>query len=657
MCGIAGIISLDKQRGFSAGLLRQMCSLIRHRGPDDEGYLCASSLDDAPQGFGGFDSTEAVQARYPLLPEGSQLRMGLGFRRLAIVDLSAAGHQPMSDPASGLHIVFNGEIYNYKELRTELEDLGYHFDSHSDTEVILKSYAAWGKGCQSRFNGIWAFAIWDQHARELFCSRDRFGVKPFYFLSQNGLFAFGSEIKQLLPLLKTRTLNLSLLRRLMKINAMLNYRDETIWQEIRCLEPGQYLTLKDGAVHKDWHYQLDPQGFETSRLSFTEATEAYRELFLDSLKLQTRADVEVGSCLSGGLDSSAIVCGMAPLKDLPTQTFSAYFGSDPALDERRWIDLVVKQSGSVAHYISPTPEEAWQALYEGTWNNDLPLGAGCPAQDAVMKLASQTGIRVLLDGQGSDELTGGYRHAQYRFMADLLRRGKLSGLSSSLKAHSASKSALETASILVKTGMSALVPESLLYRLELKYLRFEPFNRRFGEHTGKIELSQIQDIKGSRLNSFLYNMIYSTSLQTLLHYEDRMAMRHSVESRVPFLDHRLVELALSLPSSYKIDPPGGKRIHRAAIGPLVPQEIFDRRDKSIFGTPFHRDWMRGPLRGEIDALLASKAFRSRGLWDLPQIMKQWHGYLDGKTTQAEMIFNVVALELWFRHFLPDEAIF
>jgi len=152
-------------------------------------------------------------------------------------------------------------------------------------------------------------------------------------------------------------------------------------------------------------------------------------------------------------------------------------------------------------------------------------------------------------------------------------------------------------------------------------------------------------------------MIYSTSLQTLLHYEDRMAMRHSVESRVPFLDHRLVELAFSLPSSYKIDPPGGKRIHRAAIGPLVPQEIFDRRDKSIFGTPFHRDWMRGPLRGEIDALLASNAFRSRGLWDLPQIMKQWHGYLDGKTTQAEMIFNVVALELWFRHFLPDEAIF
>jgi len=330
MCGIAGIISLDNKHGFPAKTLRQMSTLVRHRGPDDEGYLCSSNLGGDLCGFGGFDSTPAVKARYPLLPDESQLRFGFGFRRLAIVDLSETGHQPMSDPASGLHIVFNGEIYNHKELRTELEGLGHRFASQSDTEVILKSYSAWGSDCLAKFNGIWAFAIWDQRERELFCSRDRFGVKPFYYTRQNGLFAYGSEIKQLLPLLKSKTMNLSMLRRMTKINAMLNYLDETIWQEIHCLEPGQYLKIKDGALTTGFYYKLDPQSFESSSLSFDEAAEAYRELFLDSLKLQTRADVEVGSCLSGGLDSSAIVCGMTALNPLPTKAFSAYFGSIPA---------------------------------------------------------------------------------------------------------------------------------------------------------------------------------------------------------------------------------------------------------------------------------------------------------------------------------------
>ena len=459
MCGIAGIISTDPKQSFSAATLRQMSALARHRGPDDEGYLCAAALDGKPRAFGGFDSTEAVKSKYPVLPDDVQLRFGFGFRRLAIVDLSETGHQPMSDPESGLHIVFNGEIYNHKELRTELEALGHTFLGHSDTEVILKSYAAWGPDCQNRFNGIWAFAIWNQRQRELFCSRDRFGVKPFYYLDRGGIFAFGSEIKQLLPLLETKEINLGMLRRMMKINAMLNYKDETVWSDIRCLEPGQWLTLKDGTLRKGFYYQLDPQSFETSRLSFDEAAEAYRELFEDSLRLQTRADVEVGSCLSGGLDSSAIVCGMASVKELPTRTFSAWFDSDPALDERRWIELVNRQSGSIGHLVSPTAEEAWEALRKGTWNNDLPLGAGCPAQDAVMKLASQTGIRVLLDGQGSDELTGGYRHAQYRFMADLLRKGKLAAFGKACVAHRGSGT-LKTGSVLAKSLLSAMLPES-----------------------------------------------------------------------------------------------------------------------------------------------------------------------------------------------------
>lgn len=652
MCGIAGAYSLRGDKTFPAGYLKEMASLVRHRGPDDEGFLCGNWLTGELCSYSGDDSSEYIKKHYTMLSNEQKVSIGLGFRRLAILDTSERGHQPMSLPDTGLHIVFNGEIYNYLELRDELRALGYTFQSGSDTEVLLKCYQHWGKDCVSRFNGIWSFAIWDDRRKQLFCSRDRFGVKPFYYTEINGLLFFGSEIKQLLPYIDRNRLNRRMIWRGMKINAMHVYRDETYYDQIKSLTPGTNLIASSGNIQLERYYQLDPCQFESSTLTFPEAVERYQELFRSAIELQSRSDVEVGSCLSGGLDSSAIVCIASGLASQRVQTFSAYFQDLPALDERKWINAVASSTGSINHLISPIAHVAWQEFENVTWYNDLPPGAGFAAQYAVTRLAASKGIKVLLDGQGSDEITGGYKHAHYRYVADLLRNGKLLKALQEEYYAGAEKSIKDKLGHLSKSLLSALLPESMLYQLEFLHYRFEPFSPEFLSQwslkPGKEILSEISDLDAGKLSTFLYNMVYTTSLQTLLHYEDRMSMAASVESRVPFLDHRLVEFAFSLPSEYKVGQGRGKLVHREAMRGIVPPEIFNRRSKAIFGTPFHALWMRKDLRLEIDQMFTSAEFRQRGCWDLPKIHTQWSAYKKGDNHPAEMLYNVIALEVWFR---------
>ncbi|MDZ4183305.1 MAG: asparagine synthase (glutamine-hydrolyzing), partial [Candidatus Cloacimonadaceae bacterium] len=340
MCGICGIHKLDGHAGIDGNLLQKMTRMIAHRGPDDEGYLSADVHGGEARHYRGMDTIIEYENQ-PFLPVKVDAVTAFGFRRLSILDLSACGHQPMSDERLGLHIVFNGEIYNHIELREELKSLGYEFVSGSDTEVILKAYHAWREGCLERFNGIWSFALWDAKARRLFCARDRFGVKPFYYKIQDGSLIFGSEIKQLIAPEDRSDLDPAMLSRAMKINGMLAYGEDTFFKRIKALRPGHYLYVHEGKLDFRQYYSLDPGTFETSKLSFDEATEQYRALFLDAVRLQLRADIEVGSCLSGGLDSSAIVCAASDMTDKPLKTFSAWFGGVPALDERKWIETVV----------------------------------------------------------------------------------------------------------------------------------------------------------------------------------------------------------------------------------------------------------------------------------------------------------------------------
>ena len=655
MCGISGIYYLDNKGKLDPRLLLEMNQRIRHRGPDDEGFLLIDTASGKAKGYSGAESQEAVKRKYAPFEGAESACLGMGFRRLSTLELSEAGHQPMSDPELGLHLTFNGEIYNHVELRAELETAGYTFRGHSDTEVILKAYHHWGEAAISRFNGMWAFVIWDDNRKQLFCSRDRYGIKPFYYATAQGQLFWGSEMKQLLVVPIDKSLNEAMIWRSMKINSLLVYDDQTFWGQIKTLKPGHNLIVKDGELKISEYYALDIDSFETSQLSLDEAVEAYRALFIDSLHLQMRSDVEIGASLSGGMDSSAIVSCAHTCSGRSMQTFSSYYEDDPAMDERKWIKLIVEQSASRAHYISPHACDAADWFEDVTWFNDIPTRAGFTSQWAVCHLAQQQGIKVLLSGQGSDELFAGYKHSAYRYFADMIRGGQLSKLGFGLKGYLEGKSVPSALSGMGKILLSALLPESKLYELEFKHYRFEPFNKAFTDsalqNAGEPILDRIQDIKASRLANFLFNMLHTTSIQTLLHLEDRMSSAASIEGRVPFLDHRLVDFAFRMPADYKIKAPMHKYLHRLAMKDVVPREIYERKDKGIFSSPFYTLWMRGELKPFFTQILESSQFRKRGIWNLPEINSRWKKYLAGDPAPAEMLFNTVALELWYRKFV------
>ncbi len=653
MCGIAGIYSLDPAQKIDLPLLYEMTQRVHHRGPDDEGYLAIETKNQQVRAFYGEHSSAAVKAKFKPFDPGCPAQLGFGFKRLPTLELTESGHQPMYDAALGLAIIFNGEIYNHQELRAELEKENYSFVTGSDTEVILKAYHAWGRECVKRMIGMWGFSIWDQKEQTLFISRDRFGVKPLYYALDKGYLYWGSEIKQILTAPIDKTQNKAMIWRSMKVNAMMVYDDETYWQKIHALKPGHNMIVKGGKAELEQYYQLDIDSFERSTLSFEEAKDQYRQLFLDSLKLQLHSDVEVAASLSGGMDSSAIVCSAATLLSYPLKTFSIYYQEDPALDERSYIEIVAAKNDIETNYYAPQAQDALNWWEHATYLNDLPLGSGFVSQYALMKTAHEAGIRVLLSGQGSDEISGGYHHATYRYYADLIRGLKLGKFAGEIK-HFLGANPLKNMGNLGKIAMSVALPESALYALEAKHYRFDPFTKEFTKEAkamveGKF-MREISNLPVSRTSSFLYNMMNSTSLATLLHTEDRMSMGHSVESRVPFLDHRLVELVFSLPASYKIQPPYRKLIHRKALQDFVPQEIAERKDKSIFGSPFYSRWMRHELKDFMQDVLFSREFRGRGIWDLPKINQHWQGFLAGKNRDAEMLYNVISLELWHRVF-------
>ena len=650
MCGFCGIYSLHEAVDFC--LLKSMNKLIKHRGPDDEGYLQINTNSGMITHLAGEDSIFEIKKALHAQAPDPQANLGMGFRRLSILDLSAKAHQPMSLVEQGLSIVFNGEIYNYLELREELRSFGYNFHSESDTEVILCAYHHWGEDCLHRFNGMWAFAIWNQKTHTLFCARDRFGIKPLYYHYKDQTLYFGSEQKQILLSLADPTINDAMIMRSLRINALQVYHDETYLNEIKTLPGGFKLLASPDGLTVSEYYHLDIDLFESSKMSFLQASEMYQDLFQDSVRLQLRSDLEVGSCLSGGLDSSAIVCFASQLCKKPFRTFSSYYPEDQSLDESKWIKLIANQISGISSLINPQPQDAIAWFDHATFINDQPLGAGFVSQYAVMKLAANCGIKVLLDGQGSDEQSAGYFHANYRFFADLLRNLQIKDFVPSLNRLLEHKPLGKKIPILAKVLLSALLPESKLYELEFKYYRFNPFHTDY-EHEVKLQhphgcITEIMDISSSRLSNFLYNMMRHTSLRTLLHYEDRMSMAHSIESRVPFLDHRLVEFNFSLPSAYKISPPHQKHIHRQAMKKIVPSEIYNRRDKSIFSSPFYSTWMRNQLSTFFESIFLSSSFRKRGIWNLPQIHQQWRSYQKGNPKPAEMLFNVAALEIWYR---------
>ncbi|MDJ1158993.1 asparagine synthase (glutamine-hydrolyzing) [Chelatococcus sp. SYSU_G07232] len=549
MCGIAGIIRKDGAP-VEAGVIAAMTDAVAHRGPDGAGILVEGPI-------------------------------GLGHRRLSIIDLSDGGKQPMSYSDSGLTITYNGEIYNYLELRRELEAEGFRFVSDSDTEVILAAYAAWGRSCVLRFNGMWAFALLDRRRNLLFCSRDRFGVKPFYYADLPGRFVFGSEIRQILPFLGSVRANRRVLEAFIVTDGT-DLDEATFFADVTKL-PGGHSLVYDLAAHRftvERYYEIRPRE-DIARLGQGEAAEAFGALLDDAVRLRLRSDVKVGTCLSGGLDSSSVAT-------LAAEAYRANGGGRFAAitavseqesnSEAEFAEAVVKASDLGWHPVRPTYEDFVATLDAVVRAQEEPYGGpSITMQYFVMKTARENGITVLLDGQGGDETLLGYEKYYAAHIAEVFRKHGLAATLRALRrtgANNAKMSATNTAKYLV--GGMVAPARYAFYRWRHSYLAEAPA---MPPHLAAFARACHDPFRLQELE------IRSTNLPVLLRYEDKNSMAHGIEARLPFLDYRLLETSLSLPGEYKIHDGWTKWILRKHMDGRMPDAIVWRKNKFGFEAP------------------------------------------------------------------------
>lgn len=607
MCGIAGLIEKQLTEEKKLDLTHRMLQTITHRGPE-------------------------ASAAY------SEGICALGHNRLKIIDLSDTANQPFE--YNEVVLVFNGEIYNYLELRQELEAKGYRFRTQSDTEVVCAAYKLYGDDCVNHFMGMWAFALWDKNRKRLFCSRDRFGIKPFYYIKKGWDLYFASEYKALkaLPVFDGKLNKEQINRGLQMVWSV--YRDETFYTQIMTLRPAHNLIWEDSriTVKKYWDIQLD-QG--NSNLSWEEKKEKFQTLFTESVKLHSRSDVQNGTCLSGGLDSSAIASVYSTLlPDTPIKSFSVYYEDD--VDERPFVYEVVKKYSNIQpYYFSPSNQQITDSFHRVAYHADVPvLGSSFISQYFLMQLAKSEGVTVVIDGQGADEYLGGYLHSFYRVLGQLFSQGKFLRGSSILNALAAREnfSSQKKRDFLMKSFVSLFSNEARMYSLE--YSRFDKYLK-----SDKKSLV-FKDKSSDRFANFLYHLLLNSTLQTLLHFEDRNSMAFSLESRVPFLDHRLVEFAFTLPREDKINNKAEtKYILRESMKSVLPQAVYERKDKKGFVTPGEVKWLNGPLKFllEIDY--------DRFDWLHQQELKQTvENYKRGDTSQAALVWRIACTHYWLKHF-------
>lgn len=671
MCGISGFFSTTPQ---PASIVGRMTDLIRHRGPDDEGFVLFQELSAMPRVCGGQDTPDdAYQVATAYAPKEKLSNLGdypvtlaLGHRRLSIVDLSPLGHQPMSSADGRYWIVYNGEVYNHIELRAELEESGYQFVSHSDTEVIIAAYREWGKECLSRFNGMFAFLIYDRVQHSVFVARDRFGVKPlYYWVTENGI-AFASEIKQFTVLPQWRA-QMNGQRVYDFLNwGITDHTDETLFAGVFQLRGGQALELDlqaiaDGRVHYaageklpaySW-YQLKPQPFVGT---MTDAAEQFRDKLVDAVKLRLRADVPVGSCLSGGLDSSSIVCiANQLLRDQNAhrlqKTFSAC--ADVAkFDERKWIDIVVNATGVDAHYVYPALSGLFDEAPVITWHQDEPFGStSIYAQWNVFRLAAEQQVKVMLDGQGADEHLAGYHGFFGPHLATLFKSLRWTTLlqeaSDMRRLHGYS---YKTAAAYIA---NCVLPEDIKDKLrrvmgrtsaqpawlnceQLDCVTMNPF-----QTVGAAEAETVQGLSIAQLTA--------SNLQMLLHWEDRDSMGHSIESRVPFLDYRLVEFVLGLPDEYKLSGGVTKRVLRQGMSGILPDAIRDRMDKLGFVTP-EETWLRETAPDLFREKMNEAIAVSGGILRKAEVNKMLEDMISGRVRFSFLPWRLISFGEWVKQF-------
>lgn len=602
MCGIAGIYNFN-QSPVSEIHIRRMMQIQKHRGPDDDGVFIENNI-------------------------------GFGYVRLSIIDLSNAGHQPMEDTSGRYVMIYNGEIYNYIEIKKELNVKGIVFRSNTDSEVLLNAYIQWGEACLHKFNGMFAFAIYDKQKKTIFAARDRFGVKPFYYYLDENTFVFASEILAILSVLPNKSEhNKQVVFDYLLFNRT-DHTEETFFSSIKKLQHGHQINIEGKKViYKKW-YDLKLNIKEP----FVDAEE-YKQLFSDAVALRLRSDVPVGVCLSGGIDSSSIVSVL--LKDYlknDINTFSAIYGKNIAEDESEFINEY-KNSLHNMFFITLTANSLFDDMFDFIRAHAEPIPSTSPyAQYKVMKLAKKH-VTVLLDGQGADEQLAGYHYFFGYYYKELFRKFKCLLLLNEIFSYYKNHHSLYA----LKTFGYFVLPQNIKTSLKNKkngYLKKDFVNQY--SHSSKIvgNIYNSKNLKNALINHFEYK------LEHLLKWEDRNSMWFSIESRTPFLDYRIVEKTLALQSKKILHNGTTKIILREAMKGILPEKIRNRQSKIGFDTP-EREWFKTTMfKNFIEDMINSKEFKENPYINSTIASKLYAKHLSGKINISQEIWKWINISTW-----------
>jgi asparagine synthase (glutamine-hydrolysing) len=620
MCGICGLLYFDASRSVNKTILKSMCDSLIHRGPDDEGQMVDG-------------------------------RVGLGMRRLSIIDLST-GHQPITNEDKSKWIVFNGEIYNFQRLRKELETLGHHFQTQTDTETILHGYEEWGEKVCERLNGMFAFAIWDRHAQCLFLARDRLGIKPLYYYQDDEQLIFGSELKSILKCRVDCRLDW------ISLNNFLTFEyipaPRSIFQEIRKLVPGHWLKWYNDRLHCQRYWQLKPQEI---RLSLSEAREKLSALLTDSVELRLISDVPLGAFLSGGLDSSIMVSRMAALMNQPVKTFSIGF-KESSYNELTYARAVAKKY-QTDHHEFVIEADALELTDKLIKHLDEPFGDFSIFPTYLVSKMARDYVTVVLSGDGGDELFAGYDSYRahlfdrqfYHKLPKAVKHGLLEPFAGRLNPTEQKKGWINSYKRFIE---GTKLPKSLYHARWMVFLAESERQQLFSgpvleelEHVDPYdfihEYSQLaENVHDITRTGFIDVNTYLTD--DILVKVDRMSMAVSLEARVPYLDHRVVEFCYSLPPQFKMNGLKTKALLQKTFWDALPPEV-QHRDKQGFSIPI-KNWIKAELKPMMMDLLSESRIRSQGLFR-PETINHWiQEHLAGRENHSHKLWALMVFHQW-----------
>ena len=606
MCGITGVFSLNND--IDVNEYYEAHRLIRHRGPDDEGFI--SFVNGEINHHKGDDTISDFQ-HLKHIQDIKHAKLILGHRRLSIIDLSKSGHQPFY--FENYFMVYNGEIYNYIEIRKELISLGYYFETNTDTEVVLKAYCEWGENAFPKFNGMWALSIFDYKKNEIFFSRDRFGIKPLYICKIENTIYFSSEIKFIKKMVVGKlSLNEENVTLWINHNKM-NFSKQTFYDQIEEVLPGKTLRISRNKFIEKSYWELKIDHINQSE---AEALDNFKQLFNDSIKLRMRSDVEVGGLLSGGLDSSLILCDLNELGLINNgnyKAFSAVF-EDKKISEKSYVDDLNRKFNYKQYFIYSKPDDLINHMEEILFYMDEPFRPPNLLQFMIYKtVMEQTKVKVLLNGQGSDELFGGYNVHYDTLFVQHLSNG----------------------------SFYKSINEARLFK------KYRQADKRFLNRKNLLEA--FKNIGNKKyFNNVTSKELSDIHLRTYLKEEDRMSMAFGLESRLPFLDYRLVEFAFTLPPSLKINNFKNKFLVRqyASLKSSVPRSITGRRDKKGFVTPI-TNWQTNDLKDEFDQVFIE--IKNHGLCSFineKEVLKKYNEFRSGNKAYTNYIWNIFSFMKW-----------